>query len=423
MRGFRARSQHAWPSIDHDILRIIERFERLLPIGFYYKTLYKPRLLWRIAEPIIRTLAGLGRVSNEASTEEYEHRYEHVDVLVVGGGPAGMEAARYAAGTGASVLLIDTEPQLGGHLRYETRPYTYQGSARAGYEVARIMDSALLETPNLSILTDATAFGSYEDGLVPVLQGHTLIHVRTNALIVATGCHQYLPVFRNNDVPGVMLSRSALRLMNLFAVRPGRRAVVVTDHDEGYDTALECLHHDIGVAAVVDARKYSPTLSQASELREAGVTINSGMTVLEALGSRAVSAVKIGPVNRSQQSDFTGLQTLDCDLVLVSTAWQGNAALLLQSGCPLALDNEIGQLVPIRLTPGAFAAGEVLGLRSLPEIIRSGQLAAKAAIQYLKIGTSAWHEELQGLLSEARHQSKACFDSCNGRKEELRLPL
>ena len=85
--GLSARSQNAWPSVDHDILRVIERFDRMLPIGFYYKTLYKPRLLWRVAEPIIRRLAGLGRVSKKASTEEYEHRYEHVDVLVVGGGP------------------------------------------------------------------------------------------------------------------------------------------------------------------------------------------------------------------------------------------------------------------------------------------------------------------------------------------------
>jgi sarcosine oxidase, subunit alpha len=418
-QGLQARSQHAWPSVDHDILRIIERFERLLPIGFYYKTLYKPRLLWKMAEPIIRKLAGLGRVRNEVRPGEYDHRYEFVDVMVIGGGPAGIEAARIAAGNGASVLLVENEPQLGGHLRYETRPYAYQGAVRPGYEVARIMKSALHETADLSILTGATAFGSYEGGLVPVLQDRTLIHVRTRALIVAGGCHQYLSVFRNNDLPGVMLSRSALRLMNLFAIRPGKRAVVLTANDEGYETALECLRHDIEVAAVVDARTYSSALPQASELRLAGVTVISGMTVVEAFGSRAVSAVKIGPVDGSKQVDSVDQRTFECDLVLVSTAWQGNAALLFQSGCHLALDKEIGQPVPVRLAPGVFAAGEILGLRSLPEMIRSGQAAGQGAAQYLRLETSSWSDELDGLLSQARQQSNACSIAPAGEKKNF----
>jgi sarcosine oxidase subunit alpha len=401
--GLVVLSQNAWPSVDHDLLRTIEHFERFLPIGFYYKALYKRRLLWKLAEPVIRHLAGLGRVRDKVSDGEYQHRYEHVDVLVIGGGPAGVEAARRAASAGASVLLIDSEPQLGGHLRYETRPYLYEGSVRTGYEAARIMDSTVRTVPNLKVLTDATALGSYEGGMVPVLQGQVLIHVRTKVLIVASGCHQYLPVFRNNDLPGVMLSRSALRLMNLFGVRPGRRAVVVTANDEGYHTALECLHHDIEVAAVIDVRRYSSASSQASELQRAGVTIASGITALEAVGSRKVLALKI------EAADFTAPQELKCDLVLVSTSWRGNSALLFQSGCKLVFDEEIGQHVPITLAPGVFVAGELLGLRSLPELITSGSLAAQSATRYLKLETSSWHEELAGLMSLARQQSKSCL--------------
>jgi len=409
--GLHARAQHAWPSVDHDFLRVIERFERLLPIGFYYKTLYKPQLLWKIAEPIIRKLAGLGRVSKQAPSEEYEHRYEFVDVIVIGGGPAGIEAAKVAASSGASVLLVENEPQLGGHLRYETKLYPYEELERPGYELAHMMNSALQNTADLSILTDATAFGSYEGGLVPVLQGRTLIHVRTRAMIVAAGCHQYLPVFRNNDLPGVMLSRSALRLMNLFAIRPGKRAAVYTANDQGYEAAFECLRHNIEVAALIDARKHVHRPERAFDLQLRGVPVISGMKIIEACGSRAVCAVKIASAEDSTRVDSSHQQTIKCDVVLVSTGSQGNSALLLQAGCQLGLDKQIGQPVPVRLAPGVFAAGEILGLRSLPSIIRSGQAAAQSAIQYLKLETVSWQDELDGLLAQARQQSNASFGS------------
>jgi sarcosine oxidase subunit alpha len=417
--GMRARSQHAWPSLDRDVFGIIERFERLLPIGFYYKTLYKPRLLWKIAEPIIRRLAGLGRVPAEIPTGEYEHRYEYVDVMVIGGGPAGIEAARQAASKGSSVLLVESEPQLGGHLRYETRPYAYQGSVQAGHEVARTMRSTLDQAANLSILTSATAFGSYEGGLVPVLHGRTLIHVRTRSLIVATGCHQFLPVFRNNDLPGVMLSRAALRLMNLFALRPGKRAVIYTANDEGYETALECLRHNIEVAAIVDVRTNLSALPQAWELQAAGVAICPGMKVIEAVGSRTVSGVKVGSSHSEAQGEAGGHRAFECDLILVSTAWQGNGALLLQSGCQLVLDQKIGQPVPVRLAPGVFAAGEVLGLRSLSDNIRSGQVAARGAVQYLEQETATWQTELDELLSKARQQSQTSLIAPVGDKKNF----
>ena len=203
-----------------------------------------------------------------------------------------------------------------------------------------------------------------------------------------------------------MLSRAALRLINLFAVRPGKRAVASTANDEGYETALECLRHHIEIAAVVDVRTEPSTLPQATELRAAGVTIYPGMKVLEALGSRAVSGARVGSANGKPHGDAGDQRTLECDLILVSTAWQGNGALLFQSGCQLALDREIGQPVPVRLAPGVFAAGEVLGLRLLADTIRSGQVAAQGAVAYLEHETSTWQKELDELLSKARQQSQ-----------------
>ena len=255
--GMQVLSQHAWPSVDHDVLRIIESFDRFLPIGFYYKTLYKPRLLWEIAEPVIRNLAGMGRVRNrETGHTEYKYRYEYVDMLVVGGGAGRIEAALTAANAGASVLLVDKESRVGGHLRYESRSYRYEETERPGYEVARLLESAVVTHPKISVLF-SDGVGGYEGNLVPVLQGNTLVHVRYKSVLLATGCHQYPAVFDNNDLPGVMLSRATLRLIHLFGLLPGGNGVVATANDEGYFAALECLRAGMKIAALVDARPSS----------------------------------------------------------------------------------------------------------------------------------------------------------------------
>lgn len=404
--GMLVFSQNAWPTLDQDVLQGIELFDRLLPIGFYYKAMHKPRLLWKFAEPVIRRLAGLGRVRKEAAAGEYEHRYEYADVMIVGGGPAGMEAAKQAAATGAAVFLVDREPELGGHLLFETRTYEYEGRERPGYEIARLMASAIADLPNVRVLSDASVFGSYEGNLYPVLQDNALIHLRSKSLVVTTGCHQFPPVFRNNDLPGVMLSRAALRLINLYGIRPGNRVAVVTADDEGYFTALECLREGIGVAAIADARPGPCTFSGAAHLRGAGVSILTGVTALAALGAKKVSGIEVGSVGDAEESARN--LTIDCDSILLSTGWQGNASLLLQSGCELALDHELGQPVPLRMPPGVLAGGEVLGFRSLDEILSSGRLAGKGAVQWVDLQENHWWDEARRMLADSRTRTASC---------------
>ena len=173
------------------------------------------------------------------------------------------------------------------------------------------MAAAVREQSNIRVLWNASsAVGAYEGGLIPILQGNTLVHLRTRCLIAATGCHEYPLVFRNNDVPGVMLGRAALRMINIFGIRPGRRAVVVTANDHGYAVALECARSGIEIAEVVDARHQVSNSHEASRLRQQGIAVSQGHTVREVIGKRGGPRGTPGPCrcrrtahSRRQQGD------------------------------------------------------------------------------------------------------------------------
>ena len=114
-QGLAASSVNAEPSLERDRLAINQRLARFLPAGFYYKTFMWPRA-WPRYEARIRAAAGLGSAPDARDAERYDKRYAHCDVLVLGGGPAGLAAADAAAATGARVILVDEQRELGGSL-------------------------------------------------------------------------------------------------------------------------------------------------------------------------------------------------------------------------------------------------------------------------------------------------------------------
>lgn len=379
--GMQVKAQNAWPSLQRDIMSLTALGDRFLPVGFYYKAFIRPRLLWPAYEWVLRHAAGLGRVDPHTAPATYDKQYLHADVAIVGGGPAGLSAARAAAEQGARVLLFDENPEMGGHTRY----------ARTGdWGLENDNTQSLvsnLQSPNLELFPNTTILGYYQHNWLSGVQGKRLFKIRARSIIVATGVVEQPLLFANNDLPGVMLGSGVQRLLHLYGVVPGDRAVIVTANDEGWQVAHDLLRAGATVAAVVDQRPFEPS-AQIQEYKEAlvaaGARLFLGSTVIAAGGNGAVEEAVIAALD-APAGDGAATR-LPCDLIAVSVGWAPANGLLYEAGAQIAYEEERGTFVPLSLPPGIFAAGRVSGVRALDEQIAQGRRAGKAAAAFVQTG-------------------------------------
>ncbi len=414
-QGMRVQPQNAWPSLKHDLLSIIDTFDWLLPIGFYYKTFIRPRFFWPLAEKFLRRAAGLGEINTRAKPKGgYDHEYRYTDITVIGGGPAGLTAAYEAANLGCQVTLVDDQPELGGHLRFQTGTYENIGeqSGLTGFALAGSLRERVTSQPNVDILSSATVFGGYEGGLLGVMQAKRLIHLRTQRVIIATGSHEYPAVFANNDLPGVMLGSGVRRLLHLYGVQPGTRAVVVCHDETGWSLATELLSAGIRVAAVVESR-YRPPEAQdsAQQLQRSGVEMLTSYAIQAARGTNHVEGALVVPLDAQHRPFPHAGRFIPCDLICLSTDRAPATALVAQSGGELRYDEALGQTVPQQLPPQVFCAGDVTGIHHLPATLVQGRLAGLQAVHSLRASETsapashiqALQHELDALEQEYRH--------------------
>src|SRR5256886_2154906 len=245
------RSQNTWPSLGFDAKAVNQLAGRFLGPGFYYKTFIRPQRLWPLYERVLQRFVHAGQVSADTPRAAVDKRYAHPDVLVAGGGPAGMAAAVAAARAGARVMLVEEEHRLGGHLRW--------GGTDDLAALAELRD-LVAATPGIEVRTNAVVAGRYDGNWTAVVQrglpggAEQLIKARAKVLIVAPGLIERPYVFAGNDVPGVMLSTAVRRLIRLHAVKPGQHAAVLTANADGDAPAADLRQAGVEVARVLDAR-------------------------------------------------------------------------------------------------------------------------------------------------------------------------
>lgn len=323
--GAWATSQNHWPSLGFDIGAVNDFAYKLMPAGFYYKTFMHSLEAWHgIFEPIIRRAAGLGKAPKKPDPDRYEQAYAYCDVLVAGGGVAGLAAALKAGREGKRVILAEQTahwggraPVDGGLIDGQTPEAWIKDALQAleGMENVRLMTRTMvagLHDHGYAILYERVADHTPGDGR----PRHRLWRTRAGITQVATGAIERPLAFAGNDVPGVMLASAVRDYIVNWAVAPGKRLVIVTNNDDAYRTALCALDAGLEVAAVVDARP-APMGALVAAVRERGVKVLEGRAVAKVKGSKAVKAVEIA----SHAGEGGAVEGIDCDCVAMSGGW------------------------------------------------------------------------------------------------------
>lgn len=373
------KAQNVKGTPENDLMGFMDKLDWAMPAGFYYRIMHKPALIWPIALRQVRRLAGVGAISPDFQLKDkYDEIYPKADVCIIGGGPAGMNAALAAAEQGLRVIVLESRPWLGGFFGYRIAKYC---DGIPLYKRAKELAQMIEETSNIRALAHTAVVGVYNNNLITAHQmgvetdhfDERYIEIRAESVVVATGCIERPLIFENNERPGIMQIGCAHRLARTYGILPGKKAVFSVGHDLGLEAAVDLFDLGLKISCVADLREDGQDIELVKALEERKISLLRGWIATRAHGKRTVRKITLSTIDGTDHSDHA------CDLLVASAGMTPQTGPLTQAHAELAFDGHTGFFLPVKIPAKMHAAGRILGFNNAYAIEASGRQAGLMA--------------------------------------------
>ncbi len=335
---------------------------------------------------------------------------KQVEILVIGGGPAGLCASLAASSLGAKVLMCERDDVPGGQLVKQTHKFfgsEKQYAGDRGYQIGQMLVEKVAADPNIEVWTDTTVLGYYEDGVVTCEHEGAHVKIKPQRTVIATGAAEKFLSFPGNDLPGIYGAGAVQTLMNVSGVKPAERVLMVGAGNIGLIVSYQLKQAGVDTVAVIEALpRIGGYLVHASKIQRAGIPVRTGYTILEAYGNGKVEGAKIAKIDEKWQPIPGTEEDIKCDTICLAVGLSPLTELCWQAGCQVEFIKELSGHVPITddfletTVPGVYVAGDVSGIEEASSAMVEGRLAGLSAAASLGYGKDVAAEQQKAAMAE-----------------------
>lgn len=340
--------------------------------------------------------------------------FKETDIVVIGGGPAGLKASLSASEAGALVLLIDENPVLGGQLIKQTHKFfgsSEQDAGKRGIKIAHKMIEKVKEQKDIQVRTGSSAIGIYEDNILGVYKrGKQLQKIKAKEIILATGANERMITFTNNDLPGVYGAGGVQTLMNVYGIKPGDKVLMVGAGNVGLIVSYQLLQAGVKVEAIVEALpEIGGYFVHAAKVRRQGVPILIRHTIIGVDGHNKVREATIAKLDEEGDIVEGSQKAIKVDAVTLAVGLSPSYRLIHQAGVELKFIPELGGYVPLRgedmrtSREDIYVAGDVAGIEEATTALLEGEIAGSSASLSLGYGEVKQKEDVKRAKSDLAH--------------------